>query len=195
MPILEPQKAIVCPRGKGETQALALDMTNCYKAEGRIQEVAFVTPHKAPELLAVFNETFLELTRYLSQLDYELNVAERAANKVRAIILLDKVPEILKERGLATAKSPLGSEDIRTAILDTDQEYQEALERCDKIRAISKLLQGKLKAIEMAYTSVKKIIGENVYNAKNPNLTHKENDFGEVKEANNAYFWRNNTDG
>lgn len=183
MPILEPSQAIICPRGSGEG-GLVLEMVNVYAAEKRIAEIAFVTPHKAPELLAVFNGVFLELTRCVTQLDYERNQAERVANKVRAIILLDKVPGILKERGLTTAKSPMGSEDIRTAILDLDDDYNVALERVDQIAAISKILQGKLKAIEMAYTSVKKIIGENAYSAGNPNLKHGNDDFDRAREVN-----------
>lgn len=181
--MLETRREIVVPRGNG-TGGIVLDMTNVYIAEGRIQEVAFVTPHKAPELLSTFNVTFLELTRHITKLDYERNVAKRVANKMRAIILLDRVPAILKERGLATAKSPAGSEDLRQAILDIDEPYQTACDRVDQITAIMKLLQGKLTSIEMAYTSVKKIIGENAYNMNNPNLKHgsseDESGFGTV---------------
>lgn len=147
-----------------------LDMGKVYAIEQRIAEVAFVTPHKAPELLARFNEAFLDLTRHIPVVKYEQLQAKREANKRRSIVLLDLVPDLLQAKGLATAKSPAGSEDLRKAILDADDEYQDLLRRGEQLDAIVELLEGKLKAIEMAYTSVKKIIGENAYNMNNPNL-------------------------
>lgn len=164
------KKELACPRGTKGLPPLVFDMSSIYDVEARISEVAFVTPHKAPELLARFNEAFLELTRLITATEYEQIQAKKNANRIRSIILLDKAPQILKEKGLATAKSPAGSEDLRNAVLDSDDEYQSALDRADQITAVIKLLQGKLKAFEMAYSSVKKIIGENAYNMSNPRL-------------------------
>lgn len=166
------QVDLTVPLGKGGT--FTLDMTAIQTAESRISEVAFVTPHKAPELLAVFNEVFLELTRYITKVEYEKGIAERTANKIKAVILLDRVPAILKERGLST------SADLRNAVLDLDDDYNMALDKCDQLEAMSRLLKGKLDAIEMAYNSVKKIVGENAYNMNNRNLKHgDETGFGQ----------------
>lgn len=158
---------IVCPAKKGY---VALNMTNIYRAEERIQEIAFVTQHKAPELLAMFNMVFLELTRHITRVKYEKVEAEKAAERVRAVILLDKVPGILEAKGLTSARSPAGSEDLRNAILSVDPEYSAAVDKCDQVNAVLGLLEGKLKGIEWAYSSVKKILGENAYNHSNPTL-------------------------
>ena len=50
---------------------------------------------------------------------------------------------------------------MRDAVLGQDAEYQEALDRVQKTICVIELLRGKMKGFEMAYTSVKKIIGEN----------------------------------
>lgn len=165
------EKILVVPRGIPGLAPLQMDMEAVYKAEKRIPEVAFVTPQKAPELLATFIDAYILLNKYVVALDFERSQAERSAAKIRAAIMLDKIPGILAERGLATSRSPLGSEDVRQAILDTDPEYSSALDKIDALHAGVELIKGKLKSVEMAYTSVKKIIGEGAFNFRNPNLS------------------------
>lgn len=165
------EKIITIPRGVTGLAPLEIDLTNVYRAEGRIPEVAFVTPQKAPELLAVFIDAYASLAKHIVAVDFERSQAERAANKLRAIILLDKVPTILKDKGLTSARSPSGSEDLRKAILDSDEEYTSALDKIDQLNALVELIKGKSRSVEMAYTSVKKIIGENAYNFRNTNLS------------------------
>jgi len=158
---------IVCPiNGKGTV----IDLLKVYETEGRIQEVAFVTPAKAPELLARFNESYLYLHKHISLLEYELIRSTREANKLKAVILLDNVPKILEQKGLVSGKSKSGSEDLRNAILDQDEKYQDALDETQKIKCIIELLKGKMKGVEMAFTSVKKILGESAFNmlSRNP---------------------------
>lgn len=147
-----------------------LNLSKVYATEQRIPEIAFITPHKAPELLARFNEAFLDLVKYIPMVKYELVQAKREANKRRSIVLLDLVPEILKAKGLTNAKSPAGSEDLRRAILETDEEYERLCRQGEKIEAIIELLEGKLKALEWAYTATKKIVGENAYSPNNTYL-------------------------
>ena len=149
---------------------IELNMNKVYATERRIPEIAFITPHKAPELLARFNEAFLDLVKYIPMVKYEHIQAKREANKRRSIVLLDLVPEILKTKGLTNAKSPAGSEDLRRAILETDEEYERLSRQCEKIEAIIELLEGKLKALEWAYTATKKIVGENAYSPNNTYL-------------------------
>lgn len=163
---------LTVPRGIPGLAPLQIDLQSVYKAESRIPEVAFVTPQKAPELLATFIEAYQLLNQSIVSLDFERSQAERASNRVRATILIDKMPEIIAKKGLATSRSPAGSEDIRKAVLDLDPEYTSSLDKIDALHAAVELLKGKMKSIEMAYTSVKKIIGEGAYNFRNTNLTN-----------------------
>jgi hypothetical protein len=151
---MDSETFFIIPRGNPGLQPLQLNVETVIAAERRIPEVAFMTPHKAPELLAVFNKAFLDITRMLSALELEEGSATLHVNNRRSELILDIAPVELAKRGLATSK------DLREAVADTDGKYQELLERRNAIKAYQMLLDGKKKSIEMAYTSVKKILGE-----------------------------------
>lgn len=163
---------LVVPRGTPGMEPLRLDTTNIQRAESRIHEVAIVSATKAPELLAFFNMAYLDGTRIVAMLELELNNARRYCNGVRSVVMLDRAPTILKGKGLATDKNPGGSADLRQAVLDGDVEYQQALEREQQIEALLEMVKGKIKSFEMAYTSVKKILGESGHERRpNPYLS------------------------
>src|SRR5690606_22674025 len=128
--------------------------------EARIMEVATVTQLKAPELLASFNVAYLRAAELVGLLEAQSILFERHASQVRAVVILDRAPVRLKEKGLATEKNPNGSADLRQAVLDSDDEYRQAMDAVGQINALLSLFKEKKKAIEMAYTSVKKILGE-----------------------------------
>jgi hypothetical protein len=151
---MESETAFIVPRGNPGLQPLQLNMQSVNSAEERIGEIAYMTAQKAPELLSVFNRAFLDLTRMLAWLDMEASSAARHVNLRKSELLLDEAPRILLEKGMATSK------DLRDAIVDKDARYQELLERQSTIKAYRTLLDGKKEGIEMAYTSVKKILGE-----------------------------------
>lgn len=164
--------SIVVPRGVPGLAPVTIDITVLVRAEARIVEVAAVTPVKAPELLATFNIAFLEASKFIALVEQELVQAKRFADKRRSVVILDVVPQVLATKGLATAKNPMGSEDLRRAILDGDEEYQKCLDRVNVIECYLELLKGKQKGIEMAYTSVKKLLGEQAFNfGNNHNLS------------------------
>ena len=156
----EPSKAV-----------FVLEATDMQTAEARLFEVATVTPHKANELLALFNNAFLIAGKGLVQARYQHVKAEQAVSKRRAVIVTDILPTKLQEKGLATARSPLGSEDIRAAFIEQDEDFIALTNRKDQIRAVVELLDLKKKAFENAYSSVKKILGENNYTATNRDLS------------------------
>lgn len=131
-----------------------------YAARSRIQEIATVNSHKAPELLSMFNRAWLDAGDHLGVLDLCLYEAEKTARQVRSKILLDKVPEILREKGISSARSPGGSEDQRTAILDSDPEYTEACDRVQQVKSLIQLVSDNRDGLEKAYSSVKKILGD-----------------------------------
>jgi hypothetical protein len=131
---------------------LTLNMSRVLKAERRGEEVAMVTPEKAPELLATFNRGYLDASEFYARLRLEYNRAEDSMNRIKAIVLIDKIPGLLKEKGLST------SADVREALIEADPEYQAAKEKMDFIGAMLEYLKGKMKYLENAYTSVKKIM-------------------------------------
>lgn len=155
--IISSTSTIICPPGKKNSQPLIIDMTLVYEVEQRIREVAFVTPAKAPELMARFNEAYLVLSAELPKVEYQRLLAQREADRRKSVVLLDEVSKVIEEKGLSN------SADVRKAVLDLDSEYQTMLDVAQQIACIYETLDGKKKAIEMAYTATKKILGENVY--------------------------------
>lgn len=159
------------PRALDGLEPLTLDMTEIRQADGRRQEVAMVNALRAPELLTLFNNAWLVTAKYLNYLEYELDVAVRRLAETKAVILLDKVPVILAEKGLASARSPLGSEDIRQAILDRDPDYKKVQEYISSVRCYVGLLEAYQTSFMNAYNSVKKILGTDTSSWRpNPNL-------------------------
>lgn len=159
--IIRPSSTIICPPGKTSGTPLVIDLTLVHEVEQRIKEVAFITPSKAPELMARFNEAFLVLSEELPKIEYQRLLAQREADRRKSVVLLDEASKIMTEKGLAN------SADVRKAILDLDQTYQDMLDKAQQIACIYETLEGKKKAIEMAYTATKKILGENVYAVNN----------------------------
>lgn len=162
-----------------------LNLTSVTLAEARIQDVARTNPSRAPEMLATFNVAWLDAARALTQIEYEHIIAKTVLADIKGHILLDKVADRLKKAGLATDRNPVGSDTLRQAIIDTDPEYRAQLEICYQLDCARDLLEAKKDALEMAYTSVKKILGESgtSYMRGNPNVsptseaTTYENDF------------------
>lgn len=159
------------PRALDGLDPLSLDMTEIRQADARRQEVAMVNALRAPELLTLFNSAWLVTARYINYLEYELDVATRRLAEIKAIIILDKVPVILAEKGLANARSPLGSEDVRQAILDRDPDYKRVQEYLSNVRCYLGLLEAYQTSFMNAYNSVKKILGTDTSSWRpNPNL-------------------------
>lgn len=155
--IIRSTSTIICPPGKSNGQPLIIDLTLVHEVEQRIKEVAFVTSQKAPELMARFNEAYLVLCAELPKIEYQRLLAQREADKRKSVVLLDEVSKVIAEKGLSN------SADVRKAVLDLDQQYQDSLDVAQQIACIYETLDGKRKAIEMAYTATKKILGENVH--------------------------------
>lgn len=169
---MESANSIRVPRGLAGLDPLVLDMDDIRKAEIRLPEVALTNSLRAPELLATFNASYLVAARYANQLEYELGAAQRRLAETRAIFLIDKLPGLLAEKGLATARSPLGSEDIRQAFLDRDPEYKQVQEVIATIETYKSMMDIYRRGFENAYNSVKKLIGNAPTQTflSNPNL-------------------------
>jgi hypothetical protein len=156
----------VVPSGTTTDPDIEISLVRIRDSEGRQDEVAYVTPIKAPELLTEFNKSWLEIHKAISILENENNKAQKAVDKRKGVLLLEIIPERLKSLGISSTA------DTREAVINTDQEYEDLTARLQQIEAALFFLKGKLKGFENAYTSVKKILGEGTFNFKqNPNLS------------------------
>jgi hypothetical protein len=102
--------------------------------------------------MSVFNRGYLDASNLFARAKLEQARAEDSVNQIRANLLIDKVPGLLKEKGISS------SVDMRQALVEADPEYQEARERLAQLDAMVEYLKGKMKFLENAYTSVKKIM-------------------------------------
>lgn len=152
------------PLGDGSEGGIPIDMDRWAQLEARIQEVATATPIKAPELLATFNRAALELGELGQKLELQAQKATRICERIRGEILLDRVPKILAEKKLVTNRNPMGSDDLREAILSQQQDYQDALDREALLKAARKLIKEKQDAFQRAFYSIKAMIGEQDFN-------------------------------
>ncbi len=121
--------------------------------------------------MAVFNVAYSDLSNMIAQVKYQFEIAKVQEEKARAICIIDRVPGILKEKGLTSAKSPSGSEDLRSAILALDPDYSAAQEKTIQIKCALVYLEGKLQSIDRAYTSVKKVYGDTSQYRHSPDLS------------------------
>ena len=157
------------PGPKPGTPDIVLELGAILIAEQRQNEVAFVTPIKAPELLALFNATWRDVDKLVKELVAARIQAERELERRRATLLLNEVEDILKTCKISSTK------DTRDAAIALDKTYQDLQDRVDQIEAAGEYLKGKLKSFENAFTSVKKIMGDDAYNMStrigNPNLS------------------------
>lgn len=135
-----------------------MDMTDInYAINERINDIQHVNPHKAPELLTIFNQAYLGLGEYITNLEYQLNRAKNELDKIRARLLMDEIPQILEAKKLSNSK------DIRDALIVANSEYQIGKDLVDQLDAVVANLQVKQDSVEMAYNSVKKILGTDSY--------------------------------
>lgn len=150
---------IEVPRGK-LGKPIQVDLKSIVEAERRIEDIATVTTMKAPELLYTFNKAWKDLHEVVTRVKTEKTIAEIEMARVKGELILDHVPQVLKDKGLWRASSPAGSEDLRQAVLDTTPAYLEIQEKVNQINGAYEFLKGKLDSFRMAYESVKKILGE-----------------------------------
>jgi hypothetical protein len=108
-------------------------MKKAFSAESRMQEIASLTPQRRRASLRL-TIAWKDLHRNMVTLTKELAVAKRYADKVEAIVNLDKAPEYLKEKGLIRAGFPAGSEDQRRSVLNRDETFEAAQKNIEDIQ-------------------------------------------------------------
>lgn len=150
-------RILVCPAGTPGHADKQIEIVDLYRLEARQNEIASVNKVTAPELMQAFINGYGIASRALIQLQYELAVANKHIEERKAILILDVVPQVLKEKGLVRPSNPAGSEDLRKSVMIQDKEYRELKDRVDMIETAVEFLKVKAKGFEMAYQSVKKV--------------------------------------
>lgn len=134
----------------GKSPPLTLDMGTIREAEHRLIEAKTVSPVTYPDLSHAYNESYRMLKMHLSNLGYQLLLAEKALQTAKADVILGSYAEYLKDK----AKSA-GSSDLRDAFLTRDEPYNAALDRINQLKAIISNFEGKVKVLENVVSFMK----------------------------------------
>ena len=141
------------------------DMSQPNQAESRVQEIAYVTRQKAPELISVFARACFVLSRHLTAIHLAHQMAVKAAANRRAVLLIDVIPSILAEKKLAS------NESNRESLITLDPEYDKLSTVEIEFEAALLYMKRKIEDMESALNATKKVVGEtdSVYNRPNYN--------------------------
>lgn len=139
------------PDPKGEMY-IKYDMRRVFEAEARIEEISFVSSTKAPELLTKFSLAMKDLGEHLADLGYRESVAKRKMRERRAVVVMEVIPSKLAEKKLSN------NDTNREAVIELDPEYSAATDVLNQIEASFVLVREKLRGIESAINSTKKVL-------------------------------------
>lgn len=127
----------------GGIPELKMEMSRITEAERRIVEAKTVNPVTYVDLEHSFNEAYRDLKKHLSAIGFQLMAADKALKEAKATVLLDKYPEIIKDRPKSHDNA-----DLRDSVLIRDPDYSAAIDRINQLKALESYLEGKIKVME-----------------------------------------------
>jgi len=148
-------------------KALTFDMRRIHKAEGRLHELNFVNKARAGELFHTFIEAFGDARTVLASVRAEYGRMKHKLRQIKAVLIIDKMPEIMKAKGLGTKTN----EDQREGIVSLDPEYTEALHELGRVEAVVEGMEGKVEKLKMAYYALSDMV-------KGPDISRRDTSGG-----------------
>jgi hypothetical protein len=149
---------LAVPHYRQGLEPFKFDLARVYEAEARLGDIAICTKPLAKDLVATFTKAYVQLGKVHAKVKYEVAMATIQARRRRAVLLLDEMPEKAKAKGLATARAPTGSEDVREAFFYTDETYLHIEEARAGLEATQELLFGKMMAMRGAIDSCRAML-------------------------------------
>lgn len=140
------------PDPRGTSIVIKYDMKRVFEAEARIEEISFISNTKAPELLTKFTLAMKDLGEHLADLGYRESVAKRKMRERRAVVVMEVIPAKLAEKKLSN------NDTNREAVIELDPEFSAATDVLNQIEASFVLVREKLRGIESAINSTKKVL-------------------------------------
>lgn len=143
------EHSIVLP-AFGKSPQLSLDMSAVREAETRLIEAKTVSPVTYPDLSHCYNESYRILKQHLSNIGYQLNLAEKALEEAKADVILGTYAIFLEGK----SKS-VGNSELRNAFFIRDPAYGLALDRINQLKAVQSNFEGKIKVLENVVSYMK----------------------------------------
>lgn len=135
-------QALVVP-AFGKSPELRLEMNSIRSAESRFLEAKTVSPASYSDLEHTFNESYRDLKRHLSNIGYQLTLADKSIREAKANVILGAYAEHMKDKPKYQDNT-----DLRDAFLMKDKDYVAALDRVNQLKALQSNFEGKIKVIE-----------------------------------------------
>lgn len=127
----------------GKSPELKLDVTNIRLAETRYIEAKTVSPSTYADLEHAFNESYRDLKKHLSNIGYQLTLAQKALREAQGAVILGCYAEYLKDK-----PKSMDSTKLQDAFLIKDPDYVKALDRINQLEALKSNFDGKVKVVE-----------------------------------------------
>jgi hypothetical protein len=151
------------PGGALEELPIQINVTAIVEKEQRLDDVARVNSHTAPELLTTFNRCWLDLDKLCVALADAKNKAKQAIDQIECQLILECTDEALKLAGHTKA-----SADLRKAWVGANSKLNQAKSRLIEISTVLDYMRGKQQAFKNGYESVKKLINPQLPTDSNP---------------------------
>lgn len=119
-----------------------LDMEKTREAESRILETKIINGGTYNELSFVMNEAYRETKTNLTLVRYNELLSEKELSKIKSEALIDKYADWLKEKKLKDSAA------MRDAFLHSIEEYSQAVDRLNMLKAVASFYEGKIKVFE-----------------------------------------------
>lgn len=141
-------------------------MEKIFYVESRTHEIAFITPIKAPEMIASIIEARYAVIQHYSDIMFQLTIAQRRMKQRAGIITIDQAPAIIKEKGLSS------NAETRNALIEVDDDYNDAAIVYGALEAGVVMFKEKLRALTDAQAAVREILHDTSSTLKfnNPEL-------------------------
>ena len=127
----------------GKSPELRLDMTKVREAETRFIEAKTVSPSTYSDLENCYSESYRVLKTHMSNIGYQLALAEKALRAAKADVVLGAYAE-----HMAGKPKYQDNADLRDAFLMKDPAYLAAMDRVAQLKAMESNFEGKIKVIE-----------------------------------------------
>jgi len=130
---------------------VGLDMTEIYKYEHMIEDIAIVNSMNGPLYMKEFLKAKELVSSVFSKLVLDYERAKNETKKQYALAYLERSREYITAKGLKD------TDETKKQYVSIDPGYQKAKEEEDQLRAMSTLIGNKVDKFQNAYEATKKI--------------------------------------
>lgn len=139
-----------------------VDVSEVMRLDARKVEIPSANKATGPELMRSMELGHGIAGALLATVGLEYDRIQEAIARRAAEVTLDLVPQILKEKGLATEKNISGTVDQRNHILTLDKTYGALKDVLAQLDAIKALLRIHVQGFVMAFSAVKRTMDSQV---------------------------------